>query len=106
MTITSATIIEPVAISRRDSSAVYAEGWLVGCVFSLGFASFCLTNFLLRIFSSMVERGWPGGWRRVRWVVIAGFVGASRCAFYCYFSINKLHSHCTIAMFIGGCSTH
>ena len=73
MTITSVTIIGPVAIPHRDSSADHAGGWLVGCVSSLGFASFYLTNFLLRIFSPMVERGWPRGWRRVRWGGHRGF---------------------------------
>ena len=56
MTLTSVTIIGPVVIPHRDSSADRAGGWLVGCVSSLGFASFYLTNFLLRMFSSVVER--------------------------------------------------
>ena len=61
MTITSVTIIGPVAIPHRDSSAGNAGGWLFGCVSLLGFALFYLTNFLLGMFSSMVERDWPGG---------------------------------------------
>ena len=56
MTITSVTIIGPVVIPHGDSSADHAGGWLVNCVSSLGFGSFYLTNFLLRMFSSMVER--------------------------------------------------
>ena len=95
MTITSVTIIGPIAIPHRDSSADHAGGWLVGCVSSLGFPSFYRTNFLLNVFidggarlTGRVEAcllGWPS---RV-------FVGASniqqKMPFHSYFLINKLH---------------
>ena len=57
MTMTSVTIIRPVAIPHRDSSADHARGCLVGCVSSLGFAVFYLTNFLLKAVNHPANSG-------------------------------------------------
>ena len=78
MTITSVTIIGPVAIPHRDSSANHAGGWLVGCVSSFGFASFYLTNFLLRIFHQWLSEVGREGGGVFAGVVVAGLAGASR----------------------------
>ena len=89
MTISSVTIIGPVAIPQRDSSADHAGGWLVGCVSSLWFASFYL-RFVECLYSWWRDTDREDG-GVFTGMVFAGCVGASRCPFQCSFLINKLH---------------
>ena len=82
MTISFVTIIEPVAIPGIRPQTMLEAGWWVAHLRS-GSLRFTLRIFCKELFHQWWnEDGREGGGVFAR-VIFTGFVGASRCTFYC-----------------------